>query len=209
VGYNPASEIQQLTVSARPSITSFTVDFNNVRTNQVVPVNVVYSASSDFTSPTNGDGTQLTLTPGQDLYFRVNPTASSFASATIHLIVPARPDAPAVSVNFATEKTNEILGNSVEYATDISMGSTVSCANTALDLVPGTDLFFRVKATGSTFASLITFLDVPARPSPPAISLNYSTETTSVIGSTIEWDDNADMSSATLGLGTSLRLFSI
>jgi hypothetical protein len=205
-GYNPASDIQTLPLPARPTISTFSVDFTNAQTNETVPSNVAYSTAADFASATNGTGVKLNLTPGQDLYLRVPPTASTFPSVTVHLIVPARPAAPSVTINYATVKTNEVLGSGVEYSTDISMSDAISCSNALLDLVPGTDMYFRVKQTGSSFASLITSLDVPALPSTPYITANFTTEFTSTVSSDIEWSADASMSSASQGQGNPIVL---
>src|SRR4030065_2051143 len=106
-GVNPASDILHLVVASRPSGPSYTVDYALGKTGQVVNTDVEYSASSDFITSTSGDGSKLTLTPGQNLYFRKKATTSSFASASFLLNIPPRPAAPSATVDFIHETTVE------------------------------------------------------------------------------------------------------
>jgi hypothetical protein len=205
-GIHPASDIQRLIIPARPTVPEFTIDFATVKTLQNVAADVEYSTSAAFTTSSFGTGSQITVTPGQDLYFRMKVTESSFASDTLHLEVPAGPSAPSVTIDCANERTNEVLSSSMEYASNASMTGATACSNGTLDLAPGNDLYIRVKSTGSTFASAITALDIPARPSTPAITLDYNTENTTAVSSSLEWSENATMSSATLGTGSSISV---
>jgi hypothetical protein len=205
-GSTPASGIQHLVVAARPATPTITVDYATIQTMENIGSTIEYSSSSDFSNPLSGTGNKVSLTPGQDLYFWVKATSSSFYSLVNHLVVPARPAAPSVTIDYANERTNEVLSSSIEYSTNVSMTSPTTCANARVNLDPGTDLYFRVKTTGSSFASLVTTLDVPNRPAAPTITLNYSTEVTSVVPSTVEWSENASLSPATQGTGATIGI---
>lgn len=104
------------------------------------------------------------------------------------------------------KKTNETVPSTVECSVNSDMSGAESCSNALVDLTPGTNLYFRVKSTGSSFASTITSLNVPSRPATPSISINYSTETTSTVASTVEYSTDASMSSAALGAGSGLAV---
>jgi hypothetical protein len=201
-----ASYIHHLVVPDRPSITAYTIDYTNEKTAQSITSDVQYANSLAFSSPSVGTGTQISVTPGQDLYFRIPVSSSSFGSDTIHLVSPGRPSSPSVSVDYINETTNEVLSSGIEYSTNISMTSPQNCANAKLGLNPGTDVFLRVKPTGSSFASLVTSLDVPARPATPAVTFSYSTESSSVVASNTEWSENSSFSPATQGTGSSITI---
>jgi hypothetical protein len=200
-----ASDVQRMIVPERPVISSITTDYVNESTNQNITSDIEYTTDASFTSPQTGNGNKITVTPGQDLYFRKYATATSYVSDTYHLVVPSRPEAPSVSINFSTEKTNEVVSATIEYATNPAMTGSTSCSNAALDLTPGVDLYFRVKSTGSSFVSAISTLDVPVRPATPAITLDYVTEMTSAVASSTEWSENASFSPATDGNGTEIN----
>ena len=205
-GIHPASDVQRLVVNAKPSVPEYTIDYANVKTIQNVTSDVEYSTSSAFTSSFYGTGNQLSLTPGQDLYFRIKASESSFASDTFHLAIPERPAVPSVSIDYTNERTIESVPASVEYAANPSMTGAIACSNATVNIVPGNDLYFRVKPTVSAFASDVISLNVPDRPSTPSITFDYYTEKTSAVTSLIEWSQNADLSSPTQGQGSSLNI---
>jgi hypothetical protein len=205
-GSIPASAIQHLTVPARPSTPSYTIDYSSEKTSENVSSDVEYSTSSSFTSPSNGSGSQVPLTPGQNLYFRKKVTGSSFTSSAFQLTVASRSSGPSVSINYPNEKTNEVLATTVEYSTSASMAGATCCSNAQVSLTPGTDLYFRYKSTGNTFASSNTLLDVPARPVSPSIAIDFPNEQSSAIPATIDWSLNSNLSSATQGTGNAIPL---
>jgi hypothetical protein len=205
-GGTPASAIQHLVVPDRSSAPSFSINFTGENTSGIVTSDIEYSTSASFTGTLDGAGIQIAVTPGQDIYFRKKATSSSFASGAFLLDCPSRPAAPPVSIDYDNEKTNEVLFASVEYSTNASMAGSTDCGNAKLALSPGTDLYFRVKVTTSSFASLISTLDVPERPSTPAIIIDYPSESTSVIASTLEWSENPSLSAATQGQGSSIAV---
>jgi hypothetical protein len=203
-----ASNIQHLVVPARTAVTpAYTINYVNERTNENVSTTVAYSTSPSYTSPVNGTGAPVTLTPGQDLYFWVKETASSFASLTQHLTVPARPSTPAFTINYQTESTATAVPTDCEYANNAGMTSAVSGTGSTIPLTPGSTLYFRKKATSSQFVSAVQTLVIPVRPATPAYTVNYSIEhTAESIPVTVEYSASADMSAPNVGSGSTLGL---
>lgn len=202
-----ASNIQHLVVPARTAVTPYyTIDYINERTNENVSSTVAYSTSPSYTSPVDGTGARITLTPGQDLYFWVKETSSSFASLTFHLTVPARPPIPAITIDYNNEVTSTV-SSSQEWSANSSMTSAAAGTNAALAVTPGTNLYIRTKPTASTFASLIQTLIVPNRPATPVYEINYALEKTNTsVPATDEYSTHSDMSSPSAGPGAALTL---
>ena len=85
------SAVQTLIVPARPATPSYTVNYSNEHSVEIIPATVEYSALSDISSPAVGSGGTIGLVPGTALYFRVKYTPSSFVSSVFHLPVDQRP----------------------------------------------------------------------------------------------------------------------
>jgi hypothetical protein len=203
-----ASMDYHLDVPDRPSAPSaISIDFANERTNEVIPSGMEYSISSSFTGSTAGAGNQIALTPGQDLYIRTKPTSSSFGSAAFLLDVPARPDAPAITIDYQKEQTVETIPSTIEYSLSVEMISPVSGSNAVLALTPGSDLYLRVKATSSQFKSLVQTLVVPERPAAPSYTIDFSNETTQEnVSSGHEYSTAEDLTGAIPGSESPLVL---
>ncbi|MEZ5072428.1 MAG: hypothetical protein R2751_16055 [Bacteroidales bacterium] len=190
------SGIQTLTVPSRPSAPAFGIDYTNERTSTSVSSSYSYSTSSSMSGAVSGTGSPVTLTPGQAMYFRLNATASAFASAIQTLSVPARPAAPTVTIDFANQRTSTTIGSTMEYATVSTMSGAVTGTGGYVSVLPESDLYLRSKSTASAFASSILHLDAPARPAAPAFVIDYASETTSTAVTTGEYATIADMSGA-------------
>ena len=121
------------------------------------------------------------------------------------MVVPARPSSPVVSIDYINENTNQSLSSTIEYSANISMSGALSCPNAKLDLVPGNNLYFRVKSTGSSFASLVTTLTVASRPAVPAVTFSYSTENSSAVGTDLEWSEDPSLSSVICSITRALQ----
>jgi hypothetical protein len=184
---------------------TYAVDYTAEKTNIVVPSTDEYSYNASMSGAVSGTGQKLTLSPGQDVYFRTKEvSACILASGIQHLVVPARPARPSFSVDFISEKTNENIGSNIYYSTSSSYTNPVSGTGDKITLTPGQDLYLWIKSTASTFASLDYHLVVPNRPATPSITINYSNEVTSVIPFTQEWSTGASMTSATSGTNTTI-----
>jgi hypothetical protein len=196
-----------LDIPARPSAPSgYTIDYINERTVEPVNTTITWSTSSAYLNPVSGTNAVVAVTPGQDLYFWVKATSGVFNSSTYRLVVPNRPAAPSITINYTSEVTSSI-SSAQEWSTSASMAITVTGTNAGIAVTPGTDLYIRTKATAGTFKSSIQNLDVPNRPANPSYQINYATErTTQVVPATDEYSVNSDMSSASSGTGVALSL---
>jgi len=74
-------------------------------------------------------------------------------------------------------------------------------------LSPGSNMYFRMAANGSAFASATQTLEVPARTAAPNIGIDYYNERTSEgISSEYIYSSNSDMSSSSTGDGSYMNL---
>ena len=87
------SEISTLEVPSRPDVPSFTIDYKEEKTAEIIPSTVMYGTSAE-TMDTVGTDKRLTLSPGTDIYFYKPSTGTAFKSETQHLGVKSRRDAP-------------------------------------------------------------------------------------------------------------------
>ena len=196
------SNIQTLTVPARPAAPAFTVDFMNERTGSVVSSDYQYSASSNMSSATSGNGSHVSLSPGSTVYFRKKATSSAFYSNIQTLTVPARPAAPAFTVDFMNERTGSVVSSDYQYSASSNMSSATSGNGSHVSLSPGSTVYFRKKASASAFYSQVQTLAVPGRPAAPAFTVDFMNERTgSVVSSDYQYSSNSDMSSAADGDG--------
>jgi len=202
-----ASEKQTLTVAGRPGAPSFAVEYHNERTSNVVSSEYQHSANSDMSSPTTGDGSYVSLTPGTNHYFRKQGSASAFASSTQELLVPARPAAPDFVIDYQNERTNLAVQSTHEYASMADMSDATSGTGAYVTMEPGSSRYFRTKPTSSAFLSNIQTLTGPARPSAPSFLIDYMKEEISTpIGTGFRYSINSDMSGAIVGSNNLLQV---
>ncbi len=149
-----ASDVQHLTVPAKPSAPTFSIDYANELTVENINNTVEYSASSSFAGTIVGSGNRVLLTPGQDLYFRTKANASAFTSESFLLHVPIRPETPAIAIDYSNEMTTPIA-SSMDYSLNASISPSTAGADQAVSVIPGTELYIRVRSTSSQFNYLI------------------------------------------------------
>ena len=202
------ANIQHLEVDGRPSAPAFTVDYSLETTLQAVSSDYQYSTAANLSGAVTGAGSSVELTPGQNLFFAAMSTETSFRSEIQTLIVPSRPSAPpAIDINFPSETTGSVIGNTIEYAVTADMVASTAGTGTAVSLVPGQDLYFRYISTVSSFASYIYHLDVPERPEGPVFTVNFVSETTNeTLSPSIEFSLSAGMETPASGDGNVLDL---
>lgn len=201
------SGTQTLTVPGRPAAPSYSIDYVNEQTSAAVPTSVEYATQANFANANTGQNARVSLTPGANHYFRQKATASTFASSSFHLVVPQRPIGTSYTIDYANESTNENVSATVEYGSDASFNGSSSGANAKVNLTPGSNLYFRVKATASTFASNTQELNVPSRPSAPSFDINFFNETTEqTVSAETLYSLNDDMSNASAGEGKAVGL---
>lgn len=83
------------TLPARPLAGNMKIDYINERTGYRITERTSHSTDPAMQNATKGTGDYVALTPGEDMYFRIDATDSSFASSITKLVVPERPAAPA------------------------------------------------------------------------------------------------------------------
>jgi hypothetical protein len=199
-----ASSAFFLNVPDRQATPSITIDFINEVTSEVL-VNVEYSSNPSMSSAVSGTNNPLPLTPESDLYFRSKATSGSFKSEIQILDVPDRPQIPSIEIDYVNETTSPV-SSSIEYSVSESMTGSQSGINSPIALTPGTDVYFRFKATSAQFRSNIQHLNVPPRPSQPTITFDYFTEESSVINETQEYSLNGNMVPASAGLNQTISV---
>ncbi len=154
-GYTFSGWENYLTPETAPD---YQIDYTNERTSAAVVSTDEYSLNQ--TSWTSGSGSNLTLTPGQDVYFR----KKSATTLVQHLVVPARPAGPSFTIDYAAEKTTQNVPATVQYASSANFSGAVDGTGAQLAVTPGATLYFRYKPTASAFTSAASTLVAPARP---------------------------------------------
>jgi hypothetical protein len=201
-----SSDVQTLEVPERPATPSISIDFENEKTVESIDPAIEYSTSDLFTDTVNGDGSEVSLITGKDMYFRVKATSNSFYSVVSHLSVPTRPPGPSIAFDYPNEMTS-VISSSLEYSDDISMGSAIGGGDTAISVTPGKNLYLRVKACSNAFNSEIQCLIVPERPQTPNYQINYrAVKTMQIVPSTDEYSLQPDMSGAKNGENTAIDI---
>jgi len=204
---NFASDKQSLSVPGRPAAPSFGIDYPNERTNSVVSSDYLYSANSDMSSATAGDGSYVSLTPGSDIYIRKVGSASAFASNIQELLVPSRAAAPTFAIDFTNERTSSVVEATHEYASSSDMSDVASGTGAYVTIGPGTNRYFKTKPTASAFLSDIQTLAAPARPAAPSFLIDFVKEEVSVaITNGYQYGNNSDLSDATQGSGSAVKI---
>lgn len=155
-----------ITQAAAPT---YTINYTAEETTQTVPATVEYDDNAAFSTPTDGTGAAVALTPGTDMYFRVKQTATTVPGATQTLVVAARPAAPAaLTINNATE-TSSVVATTQEYQIDAGDWTTGTGAGVAL--TPAQAISVRTTATASAFASVASAtVAAPARAATPVLT---------------------------------------
>ncbi|KPK82799.1 MAG: hypothetical protein AMS27_13945 [Bacteroides sp. SM23_62_1] len=195
-----ASDINELYAPSRPWYTNYKIDFVNEQTDKAVSSADEFSNYADMQEAISGVDDYINLLPGIDIYFRKKATTTSFSGYIQHLIIPPRPPTPVLTIDYPNERTVELLDTLHEYADNEEMSSAVTGDNNYVSLFPGSDVYFRVRITDTSFSSLIYRLDVPERPAITNYEVNFYDETTgTVLLPEHEYADNQDMTSAIQG----------
>jgi hypothetical protein len=202
-----ASDIQTLNVPSRPSAPSFTIDYVLEKTAETLSSEYEYALASDMTGAIRGSGSKVTIAPGTSNYFRKAATASAFSSNIQTINAPARPATPDYTINYALARTNEVIVASDEFANNSNMTGAASGTGATAALIPGTDMYFRTKATTSAFCSAIQFMNVDSRPSAPLFTIDYGASTTNeIISDQFEISEQNNFNTLTRGTGAKLTL---
>jgi hypothetical protein len=137
---------------------SYSVDYGNERTKeQILPED---QWSRDSVEWTDGSNETLSLTPGQDIYFRKKEDPSKIQI----LDVKERPGVPGFTIDYIYERTAETVSNAYWYSASIDMSGAYEGTGSHVDLLPGTTVYFQARWTYIAFRSEIQVLNLPMRP---------------------------------------------
>jgi len=172
--YQLVSEVQELIIPPLPAVNPISINYTDETTNEVVPKNVYYiiQGLNDWDTPIKGGDTLVTITPGSDMEFQIPVSDTSFASDTLELIVPSRPEAPDYSIEYISETTVESISDQMQHSLSDDWLDPVDGTNTRIDLTPGTTQYIRAKATPTSFTGETQVIIVPDRPDIPVVSLS-------------------------------------
>jgi hypothetical protein len=163
-----------------PPAPTYTINYSAEKTNQNVPSSDEYSFSSGMSPVMAGTNTQLSLKPGQDIYFRTKANGSIPVSAIQHLVVPSRPSAPGFALDPETFLTTMPVTSEYEYSTTADMRDAISGNNTFISIPAGTTKYFRKKATGSEFKSIVQMLNATSPPGPGGIIAHWPVDNSGI-----------------------------
>lgn len=201
------SNVRTLVVPARPAAPAVGINYTNETTNISIPATMEFSNALNMTPAITGTGVALNLIPGNNFYFRDKAKAQAFASSVQTLVVPARPVAPAVGIDYTNENTDAVIPATMEYANNIDFTSATPGTGSKLDLLPGEIKYFRNLATASAFKSEKQTLTVGPRPAAPTFAIDFINEQTDkVVSANDEYSSAANMAGASAGIGTKLAL---
>lgn len=208
---NPVGIIYHLDVPTRPISPSHTIDYINEQTFELVAANEAYSSDGFVNDVKDGTGDQLTISPGNAIWFTYPATASSFRSDIMKMEVKDRPNKPHFTIDYAKMETSDNVGETIEYANDkaYTYGYGLGMGQ-ALSLKDGISYWFRVKAsnTSEEFHSESFRLDVSPIPAAPRFTIDYLNEQTAEeIPKSVEYSENASFTqNVQRGLGAMISV---
>lgn len=101
------------------------------------------------------------------------------------------PPAPSFTINFANETTVQNIPNTVEYDDNSDFASPSIGTGVPIPIAPGSQTYFRVKATDTDLTGAIQTLSAPGRPdSPTGITYHVAAKTVSGLASMYEYSIN-------------------
>ncbi|MBQ4155765.1 MAG: InlB B-repeat-containing protein, partial [Clostridia bacterium] len=144
------------------------------------------------------------------LYIRYQQIASDPGPGEMaEVVIPDRPATPTMSVNYEAEKTNEVASYPMVYGV-LHDNLTETAKDEEVALNPGIDMYFKLTATESSFASFTQELRVKPRPAAPlGIGINYYEEVTNkAIGEDMQYGSSEEILLAreTIGEGKAVAL---
>ncbi|MDO4281296.1 MAG: S-layer homology domain-containing protein, partial [Peptococcaceae bacterium] len=187
-----ASEAKEVTTPARQNTPSVTIDYSKetVRTT----AQMQWRTGDDGTWQNCEDNMSLAAIGWKsaeiNVQFRTKASGDVAASEAVKFTIPARPDAPDVTINGDAETLTVPAGS--EYK--VANGDWTACDDTTLALSTfswngetAVAVQIRTKAVENTsFASEAKELTIPARQSAPNVTIDYSNETVNMTDK-MEW----------------------
>lgn len=146
-------------IPARQAATLSAIDFVNECTVMAYGNWNEVATKPDLSDAVKWNGTQIPLTPGQNVYIRKYATNIAFASEVAMLEVPARPEAP--EVNWTEISETSVTLQELEGAV-YSNGGNWQASPEFTGLLPGTEYRFQayLSATETSFSSEIGTINI-------------------------------------------------
>jgi hypothetical protein len=169
---------------------------NGELTNTTTGMEYEIGGSGTWTACSDGTTEGVVFTEGKVIVRQASDIGNTYIVAD--LIAPA---APAFTIDYENETTAETVTTTIEYNSDNDFGTANTVGtDVVVDVVPGTDLYFRYMATETDLPSLVQTLVVADRPAAPAVGIDYVQEQTDGnLPVTVEYAENSDF---TTGKGT-------
>lgn len=182
---------------------AFTINYIAETTSENIPATIEAYAHSSMTGiPLIGEGKPMQVTPGTSLYFRFKGTATTLPSKVQTLTVPARPVKPTVTLSYTTERTVQAIPASMEYDPLFDMPNPTTGTGATVQVAPNQTLYFRYKASTSSFKSDKSYVYAPDRPWSPNFNIDYRNESTEQpVTSEEEYSASEAMADAVTGSG--------
>lgn len=125
---------------------------------------------------------------GTTLLFRTPADAAHFASISVLVALPSRPDGPAVSFDMKNLTVNTTT--TMEYSSDGGYTWMPATNNLDVSSLLGKTVLFRYSANETAPASSSTALELPAGTSVPVVSVDCVNEQLIASEFTLEWSDD-------------------
>ena len=180
---SPASSagLSVTTLPAPPESSAVTIDYE-LETISFDSDTLEMSTSEDFTSGTAiSSGSSVVSYMGQSVYVRIKAAGGVPASAPVEIAIPARPAAPALSID--TEAEGVVLSNEYYYNTTGADYSNTWTQGTGslVTVQPGNSIYIYKAAVTSgenaAFKSAVLTLTAPVRASTPNVpTIDYEDE---------------------------------
>ncbi len=142
--------------SQNNSLPFFTINFKTEMTNEVIPTDVVFSLTNDFTDSIVGSNARIKLIPGRNLFFKYKDVPGN----SFELLVPLR---PSVVHDYLSETGVQVLKLQSEFEWNVDNGAAWNVGDDSnVLLFAGGPLYkMRAPATGSEFLSKSLEIKVP------------------------------------------------
>ena len=175
------SEILTLQVPDRPAATEYSVDFDLETTTEVISNEDEYSISPDMDAAISGEWLKISLEPGQDLYFRVKVTDTTFSGEIQHLVVPLRSSVPVVSLSDKNSETARFKKSADGSGEDVTVADGLEYSeNFGINWNPITPVV-TVNATGINHITVRKRATAVSFASEPTLNLDYETPEVTVV----------------------------
>jgi hypothetical protein len=186
---NKKNKKKVATIGPQAAAPAFTINYQAETIAENMPSNIEYSFSYYMSAPVTGNDNHLEVSPGKTMYIRYKATAASVASLVQTLGVGVRPSKPDITIDYIAEKTAQLILTTMEYASSIEMNNVISGTGDATVVTPGEALYFRNKATSTSFSSFIREVEVTSRPQAP------SNLVVNDLANTLDWTYNPSFTS--------------